>query len=245
MYLFLSASIIFDMSQTFKLYRLQQIDREMDRGRARLEEIEIQLADDSQIRLSEKRVEDARVEREQAAKELRKAEQAVQDQRIKIERSEAALYGGKVANPKELQDLQQEGESLKKYLSTLEDGQLEAMLELDDKESTYQELTNAHSDITAQIEHLHEALVEEKTALLQDLSRQENERKAAASNIPSGEMRIYENLRVQKNGIAVAGVIEKTCAACGSTLSAAVYSSAQMPNKITRCSTCGRILYVG
>ena len=32
------------MSQTFKLYRLQQIDREMDRGRARLEEIEIQLA---------------------------------------------------------------------------------------------------------------------------------------------------------------------------------------------------------
>ena len=112
------------MSQTFKLYRLQQIDREIDRGNARLKEIEIELADDSQIKRSEKRVEAARTEREQAAKELRIAEQGVQDQRMKIERSEATLYGGKVANPKELQDLQQEGESLRKHLSTLEDLQL-------------------------------------------------------------------------------------------------------------------------
>jgi hypothetical protein len=141
--------------------------------------------------------------------------------------------------------LQQEAESLKRYLSTLEDQQLEAMLELDDKELKFQETSEAHLDITAQIAHQNEALIEERTTLQNDMSRQESERQAAASNIAPPDMRIYDKLRQQKNGVAIAGVIEKTCAACGSTLSAAIFSSAQMPNKITRCATCGRILYVG
>jgi hypothetical protein len=88
-------------------------------------------------------------------------------------------------------------------------------------------------------------LVEERIVLLQDMTRQESERLAAASNINPQEMRIYDNLRQKKSGVAVARVIERTCAACGSTLSAAIFSSAQMPNKITRCAACGRILYVG
>ena len=233
------------MSQTFKLFRLQQIDSELDRGRARLKEIEIQLADDRQIRLSQKRLDSSRKDRDQAAKALRKAEQAVQEQRLKIERSESTLYGGKVVNPKELQDLQLEAESLKKYLSILEDQQLEAMFEFDDEELKYQEVSASHSDIIAQIAHQNDALVEERNVLLQDMTRQESERLAAASNITPQEMRIYDNLRQKKSGVAVAGVIERTCAACGSTLSAAIFSSAQMPNKITRCAACGRILYVG
>jgi predicted nucleic acid-binding Zn-ribbon protein len=233
------------MSQTFKLFRLQQIDSELDRGRARLKEIEIQLADDRQIRLSQKSLDSSRKDRDQAAKTLRKAEQAVQQQRLKIERSEATLYGGKVVNPKELQDLQLEAESLKKYLSILEDQQLEAMFEFDDEELKYQEVSASHSDIIAQIAHQNDALVEERIVLLQDMTRQESERLAAASNINPQEMRIYDNLRQKKSGVAVARVIERTCAACGSTLSAAIFSSAQMPNKITRCAACGRILYVG
>ena len=229
------------MSQTFKLFRLQQIDSELDRGRARLKEIEIQLADDRQIRLSQKSLDSSRKDRDQAAKTLRKAEQAVQQQRLKIERSEATLYGGKVVNPKELQDLQLEAESLKKYLSILEDQQLEAMFEFDDEELKYQEVSASHSDIIAQIAHQNDALVEERIVLLQDMTRQESERLAAASNINPQEMRIYDNLRQKKSGVAVARVIERTCAACGSTLSAAIFSSAQMPNKITRCAACGRI----
>lgn len=233
------------MSQTFKLFRLQQIDSELDRGHARLKEIEIQIADDHQIRLSQKRLDSSQEDRDQAAKVLRKSEQSVQEQRLKIERSEATLYSGKVVNPKELQDLQLEADTLKKYLSIFEDQQLEAMFELDDKELNFQEVSASHSDIIAQIAHQNEALVDERNILIQEMTRQESERQAACSSLTPQEMRIYENLRQQKNGVAVARVIERTCAACGSTLSATIFSSAQMPNKITRCSTCGRILYVG
>ena len=125
------------MSQSFKLFRLQQIDSELDKIYSRLNEIEAKLADDLQIRLAQEKVEDAHQEQNDAALQLRRAEVDVQSQRSKIEQSEATLYSGKVKNPKELQDLQNEAEALKRYLTILEDRQLEAMLVLDDAEPNH------------------------------------------------------------------------------------------------------------
>ena len=59
---------------------------------------------------------------------MKQSEAEVEKQRIKIEQTEASLYGGHVHNPKELQDLQKDVASLKRHLETLEERQLEAML---------------------------------------------------------------------------------------------------------------------
>lgn len=233
------------MSESFKLFRLQQIDTELDRSFSRIKEIERLLADDQQVRSSQHKLDNAKKEQFEAEKMLRLAEQNVKEQRLKIERSQAALYGGKVTNPKELQDLQQESVSLKKYLSNLEDQQLEAMLAMDDAEERFVEASESHAATEALVAEQKAELSVEKTELLLDIERQQNERDAASANINPAELGVYETLRQQKNGIAVARVLEKTCGACGSTLSAAIYSAAQVPTKITRCSTCGRILYTG
>jgi len=233
------------MSQSFKLFRLQQIDTILDKGQIRLDEIDRLIADDLEIRLSQQRLERTRRKRFEAEKNLRLAEENVKSQRLKIERSQSTLYGGKVVNPKELQDLQQESEALKRYLETLEDHQLVAMLELDEAESQFREAENNLTDIENQVAAQRKILATEKSELIHDLQRQESERDATASNIDIYDMRSYDTLRKQKNGIAVARVVEKTCAACGSTLTASTFSSAQVPTKITRCNSCGRILYVG
>ncbi|MGB5845286.1 MAG: hypothetical protein WBG94_12640 [Anaerolineales bacterium] len=233
------------MSQSFKLFRLQQIDTILDKGQIRLDEIDRLIADDLEIRLSQQRLERTRRKRFEAEKNLRLAEENVKSQRIKIERSQSTLYGGKVVNPKELQDLQQESEALKRYLETLEDHQLVAMLELDEAESQFREAESNLADIENQVAAQRKILATEKSELIHDLQRQESERDATASNIDIYDMRSYDTLRKQKNGIAVARVVEKTCAACGSTLTASTFSSAQVPTKITRCNSCGRILYVG
>jgi predicted nucleic acid-binding Zn-ribbon protein len=233
------------MSQSFKLFRLQQIDTILDKGQIRLDEIDRLIADDLEIRLSQQRLERTRRKRFEAEKNLRLAEENVKSQRLKIERSQSTLYGGKVVNPKELQDLQQESEALKRYLETLEDHQLVAMLELDEAESQFREAENNLTDIENQVAAQRKILATEKSELIHDLQRQESERDATASNIDIYDMRSYDILRRQKNGIAVARVVEKTCAACGSTLTASTFSSAQVPTKITRCNSCGRILYVG
>jgi len=233
------------MSQSFKLFRLQQIDTILDKGQIRLDEIDRLIADDLEIRLSQQRLERTRRKRFEAEKNLRLAEENVKSQRLKIERSQSTLYSGKVVNPKELQDLQQESEALKRYLETLEDHQLVAMLELDEAESQFREAESNLADIENQVAAQRKILATEKSELIHDLQRQESERDATASNIDIYDMRSYDTLRKQKNGIAVARVVEKTCAACGSTLTASTFSSAQVPTKITRCNSCGRILYVG
>jgi predicted nucleic acid-binding Zn-ribbon protein len=233
------------MSQTFKLFRLQQIDNQIEKVRSRLNEIEIMLADDSQVRLAQEKLETEKIVRDEAARFLRQAEQNVEAQHLKIEHTESALYGGKVRNPKELQDLQNESEALKRYLNVLEDRQLEAMIALDDAEARFQVSSEALSEITNQFTQQSEKLNKEKEILFQDLQRQESERLAAASNIQSEDLTFYETLRVKKSGLAVSRVVDRTCSACGSTLSSSLYSEAQLPSIISHCSTCGRILYVG
>jgi predicted nucleic acid-binding Zn-ribbon protein len=233
------------MSQSFKLFRLQQIDNELDKIQSRLSEIKTLLADDRKIRIAEFEVEKAHQERNDAVMKLRHAEGEVQSQRSKIEQSEATLYGGKVKNPKELQDLQNEAESLKRYLTTLEDRQLEAMFILDDAEEKYQAAMESQSLTIEESNNQNQELLKEKDLLTQDFNRQESERQAAASNISAGDLALYDSLRPKKSGLAVSRVVEKTCSACGSTLSASTFSSAQNTSKITCCDTCGRLLYVG
>lgn len=240
-----SPSIIFFMSQSFKLFRLQQIDTTIDKGQQRLSEIDRLLKEDLEIRLSQQKLERAQKIKFEAEKDLRLAEAVVKEQRLKIEHSQSALYGGKVVNPKELQDLQHESEALRRYLVTLEDQQLEAMLALDEADSQLSAAESHQVDTEKQVASLREQLAIQRSELIHDLEINESEREAAVSNIDQYDLRHYERLRKQKNGRAVARIVDKTCAACGSTLTASTYSSAKVPTKITRCNSCGRILYAG
>jgi uncharacterized protein len=238
-----SASIIIFMSAPFKLFRLQQIDSLLDRARARLREIQAALEEDSALRAAQALLAKKDQELEEASKALRRAEQDVQAQRIKIEQTEASLYGGKVRNPKELQDLQNESAALKRYRDVLEDRQLEAMMTVEECENASTAAAEALEEVQKRVAAQNARLVQEQTGLLKDIERMENERQAAASSLQAPELRIYEQLRLTRNGIAVAKVTDRACAACGSTLSAALLSAARSPNQFTRCSTCNRILY--
>ena len=93
------------MSQPFKLYRLQLLDSKLDKCRARLDEIESILSDNSEISKATTKNDIALKSLEEVQKALNVAENNVKKQRLKIEQTEATLYGGKVRDPKELQEL--------------------------------------------------------------------------------------------------------------------------------------------
>jgi hypothetical protein len=233
------------MSQSFRLFRLQQIDSQLDRARARLREIEAGLAEDQALRAAELRLAEAETTVQEAGHVLRRSEYEVQAQRLKIEQTEAALYGGKVRNPKELQDLQNESAALKRYLSVLEDRELEALLALEQFEGERDNARNAFELVQADYRARQADLLKEQADVNNDVARQSEERQAALRDIPAEEVQLYEQLRRQRAGVAVARVVDRTCAACGSTLSTGQLSAAHNPNQLTRCATCGRILYAG
>jgi len=233
------------MSQPFKLFRLQQLDSQLDRARARLTEIEITLSQDEMLRQTQAEADQAAADLAEARKSLRHAEDNVVQQRIKIEQAEAALYGGKVRNPKELQDLQNDTAALKRYRSVLEDRQLEAMMTEEDalanSSAAIARLEKVRSD-SAERDAL---LLSEKSRLLQEISHIEEERQAASGSIEASDLALYEKLRTQRRGIAVSKITNKACSACGSTINAALLDAARSPNQISRCDVCGRILYQG
>ncbi|MBN2548596.1 MAG: hypothetical protein JXB15_05545 [Anaerolineales bacterium] len=233
------------MGQPFKLYRLQQIDSQLDWTRARLQEVDRVLNEDVLLSAASQRCEQISQTLQEARESLRQAEDNVRQQRLKIEQNESTLYGGKVRSPKELQDLQNEVASLKRYLVVLEDRQLESMLVEEEAASTYAQANAELEQVRAQVEIQHKELNSERVQLLKEIDRFNEERQAAVTSIPADELHLYETLRVQRRGIAVAKVVDRACSACGSTLNAVLLHAAHSGTQITRCDACGRILYAG
>lgn len=233
------------MSQPFKLFRLQQIDSQLDQVNTRLREIEIALNNKASIHQAQAIVDDKVVKLEVARKSLRRSEENVQVQQVKIEQSETTLYSGKISNPKELQDLHNEGAALKRYLSVLEDRQLEAMIAMEEAEAQYAAASLTLKNVIEENTHQNKELTKEQEVLTQEVERLNAERQAAVNSINNDDLRLYEGLRQKRRGVAVAKVTDNTCSACGSTPTAALLQAAQSPNRISFCDTCGRILYRG
>ena len=233
------------MSLPFKLYRLQQIDSLIDRCQARLSEIEIALIADEELRAVIDEETQSRAVLALAQKDLKKAEENSLDQRIKIENAESSLYSGRIRIPKELQDLQNEIASLKKYRSVLEDRQLDAMVAVEEAEAVHQASNKKLEEVQGKFNQIRSQLMGEQTGINRELEHHLSERVPANNALSDEERTLYEHLRRQRKGVAVTKVVNKSCSACGSTLNSTLLQAAQIPNQLTRCETCGRILYSG
>ena len=233
------------MSQSSNLYRLQQLDTQLDQVLNRINEINKILTQDLDLIQAQHNFEVASRMLDEEQTRYRKAEKDVADLKIKIEQTEAKLYGGKIRNPKELQDLEHELAALKRYLITLEDRELEIMVSLEDTEQaqqiTVQQLNVNQARVTTQ----HSLLNGEKLNLTQQIERLESDRHVVVNMISPEHIVIYEQLRKQRRGVAVAQAIDKSCSACGSPLSPAFLQSAHTSPGLVRCPTCSRIIYPG
>ncbi|MCC6299165.1 MAG: hypothetical protein IT314_07695 [Anaerolineales bacterium] len=231
------------MSAALGLYRLQQVDSQMDRARARWKAIDATLQNDEAIRSASDNFSAAESRNKAAERAAKTAEAEFEKQRLKIEQAEASLYGGKVHNPKELQDLQNDVASLKRHLATLEERELEALMAFETTEKEFQaaktELDTTRASRSAQ----HGDLTKENETLQKELERLASERKAALSALPQPSVQIYDQLRERKRGLAVTVINDSSCAACGATLTPAQQQNARSTSQFFNCPTCGRILY--
>ena len=231
------------MSASLGLYRLQQVDRQIDRARARLVSIRSILENDSELKSALTRFDESQSENLRALHSMNFAEAEVDSQKIKIEQTESSLYGGSVKNPKELQDLQKDVVSLKKHLSTLEERQLESMV---DAENTGLKLEQARTNLELVKSRLgveHQKLISEQSDLIKQLESLAQEREAAVSPIAPDLLATYEDLRRQKRGIAVVEVEDDACASCGTNINASLQQNAHSQKLLVHCPSCGRILF--
>ena len=231
------------MSQTLNLYRLQQIDSQVDRLQSRLQEIQKSLDDDTEFRQLNEKLTAADARCLSAEQVLKQAEKNVQSQLIKIEQTQSSLYGEKSHSPKELQDLQNDVLALKRYLVTLEDRQIDAMQESETSIAEQQVAQAKVATVQDSRAEFCKGLRQEQETIKTELERFFTQRDAVAGAIPTAELGLYDQLRQQRRGVAVAVISENSCGACGTTLSLAQIQSAHSSGHMLLCPSCGRILY--
>lgn len=231
------------MSRAENLFCLQEIDSQIDSHNKRLREIQSILEDDRAVQAAKAKSQAVKDNLEETRKELQNARNEVQGQRTKIRQSEDRLYSGSVDNPKELEDIQNEIEALKRYLEVLEERQLEEMMALDEVQEICNEAQEQLAKAVTEGETRNAELIKEKGKLEKNLTNLISKREGQVSTINSDDLQLYEKLRSKRAGVAVAGVQDRNCAACGSTLGTANYQAARSPSKITQCETCERILF--
>lgn len=233
------------MSESLNLFRLQKLDTEIDRTRARLDQIEKALSDDKRLKTAKQKHEKAEQEARNIRIKLNQIEDKVEAQRIKRKTTQDALFGGKVKNPKELQDLQMESEALKRYIAQLEDEQLEAMIEFETAENNLKTAQQNLEQIKGLLIQENASLMGEQKMLIEAVNRLLREKDAVQKSIPPKNQALYQQLRDSRRGSAVATVSEGGCGICGQPLTPADLQTIRSSAGLVFCPTCGRILYEG
>jgi len=231
------------MSITLPLYRLQQIDSRLSQVNNRLAAIQSMLDNNVELKTASLRLEEAKSAQHHAEHDLKNAEYESASQRIKLELAESSLYSGRIQNPKELRDLQNDIASLKRHLGVLEDQQLELMMA---SESCSEALSLAQKEF----ERTQGIVVNENSALRGEFLNLQKEsdtlnaqRLAVLPAIKEADLSLYNTLRQKRSGMAVSLVIENACDTCGSSLTPGLAQSVRTSPQLVLCPMCGRILY--
>jgi predicted nucleic acid-binding Zn-ribbon protein len=231
------------MTRTSSLFRLQQVDLKLQTSQARLAEIESILADTAEINALHAKLQISEEKLNTETLATKKAEHLVATQRAKIDDTEGKLYGGLIQNPKELHDLQRELESLKRYLETLEDSLLEAMMAQEQAEETHAEARRAYEECLQSQAEEHTDLRAERATLLREIERLGEEREVAKASVLTEDLALYERLQKDLAPPVVATVEDNCCSICGMTIPASKQQAAR--SELLRCSQCGRLIYAG
>jgi len=227
-----------------ELYALQEIDLAIEAARVSLADIESRLGESEELTGAREALAQRQEEARAAEKRFKEQEYQTDEITRKIEPVEKKLYQGSVRNPKELEDLQQDIDSLKRRRSQLDDEALAAMEAL---EEAQQALRRARAELE-ELERKHGAEQEELRARKQTLEREIEESQARrgeqVSEVDGVLLRLYDRLVATRQGRAVAKVEGGACQGCRISLPTNLIQRARTGNDTVQCSSCERILYV-
>ena len=231
------------MNIGFQLFQLQTIDSEADLSNKRIIEIDKLISNNQNVIKAEAMLEQCEAEYKKIKSIFNEIDHEIQQKKIKKSQSESQLYSGKVTNPKELQDLQLEISSLSKILSSLDDKLLQQLMVLDEIETRISKCTEDLKNANSQFETDKSMLTAEKNRLLSGLKNLEVKRTSLLTQIDQASLDTYDLLRKRKNGFAIAELLDNSCSACGSSLTAGQCQQVRSSSQLFYCPTCGRIVY--
>jgi len=189
-------------------------------------------------------VRDLRVEVDDLTAEQKRADADVEQVKARRVRDQAMIDAGSIADPKALQRMLGELESLQRRISDLEDTEIEVMERLETAQASLADRSRELAEIDASTTTLEAARADKAADLVRSLGEVEQQRATLAAELPDDLLALYTKLREQKGGVGAAALRRKECTGCRLTLNPSDLAriTAAPTDEVIRCEECSRIL---
>jgi uncharacterized protein len=180
--------------------------------------------------------------------DLRRSQQRLEDEiaslRMRAEQADKQLYSGTTNNPRELQALQDDIDSIKRRISRLEDDELDVMEATEPVDAERAKLVGRRDGLDEQAAKLRAELAESVVEIDAELAEVREKRDIAAKAVPDELWPEYDRLRAALGGIAIARLVGSTCQGCHLGLSAVEVDRIRKlsVDEPVHCEECGRLL---
>jgi len=233
---------IFTMSLPGQLYKLQQVDLELQKNQQLVEEITQQLSENSSLVAAESKLSSQKQQLTDWKKKQKTTEWELDDLQDRINQLNSKLYNGTVKNPKELVNLKHENENFKSKIGPKEDDLLELMSQIEDIETMVKIGSREIDKLKQEWERKQEILTQRKTETETALANLGEKRQELPQQISPEALSLYEHIKLTK-GQAIAKVEQGKCQGCYITLPTSQWQRAKAGD-LVQCNSCTRILYV-
>lgn len=176
--------------------------------------------------------------------ELERAERDVASVRDRAAHDQSLLTSGSVSNPKQLESLRMEVESLARRQSDLEDIELEVLDRLDRAEQVVAQLEGEREALVASLAEAEAERDREYADIDGESAQAHQSRQELSATLPADLMSLYERLRADNAGVGAAALHRGRCEGCRLDLSPADKERlrAALATEVVRCEECRRIL---
>jgi len=230
------------MSLAEQLYKLQQVDLELQRKQQELVEVENQLSDDKALVAAESEVATQKKQLEDARKKQKDSEWELEDLQEKVRKIDSKLYSGTTKDSKELVNLEKEVKSLKSQIKPKEDALLVLMSEVEEREAKVRITGEEIERLKQQWEQRQVTLGQRKSEIETVLGKLGRDRNILEQQIDPEIINIYERIRLT-SGQAVVKVERGKCQGCHITVPTSQWQKAKAGDLI-QCTSCSKILYL-
>ena len=159
-------------------------------------------------------------------------------------RDQQLLDSGTIGDPKQLQSLQSELQSLARRQSDLEDVELEIMERVEGARAAVAQLTAERDAAGAGVRGGRVERADQRAEIDDERRIVEGERAAIATDIPADLLGLYDKIRADHGGVGAAPLHRGTCEGCRLELPPTEIEALREapPDAVIRCEECRRIL---
>ena len=231
------------MSNSQQLYQLQQAELEFRKHRSEIASIEAQINNEDALNTAKSNIQTAESKLNSLTATQRDLELSATGLDDQVKEMDNKLYSGKTTNPKELLGFTADSKMLRKNREVIEDSLLQSMIEVDEALEIVNvsqiDLQDIQNHRVSDLEHL----TQEKDRLLRELTNLEKLQQQLQKEVDPNSLSLYQLLKRTK-GTSVARVEGGICRGCGLSVPSHELQKARSRPDLTRCSSCGRILYI-